>query len=86
VQPTEIQVQRCLQVLERSDADGLPAPDSDVLADEVPLGLVELLADAPAIRLERMADARMRMVAGDQPTDDDLAARLVGRMVCDRIR
>jgi hypothetical protein len=33
-----------------------------------------------------MADAKMRLVGGRQPTDDDLARRLVGRLVCDRLR
>jgi hypothetical protein len=52
----------------------------------VPEGLVELLSDLPALRLQAVADARMRLAGGVQPTADDLADRLVGRMVCDRIR
>ena len=38
-------------------------------------GIVELLSGAPAVRLERMAHARMRLAAGLQPTDDALASR-----------
>jgi hypothetical protein len=91
MQPTEIQVQRCLRALEEPHGAGVgtlaPLEDpEDLLADEVPDGLIALLTDTPAMRLERMADARMRLAAGDHPTDDDLAARLVGRLVCDRIR
>jgi hypothetical protein len=88
VQPTEIQVQQSLRALESSDAAvwlGLP-DESD--RDDAPAvaELVEMLADAPAIRPERLVDARMRLAAGVQPTDDDLAGRMVGRLVCDRLR
>jgi hypothetical protein len=99
MQPTEIQVQRCLHALE-TPPDVAPGdfppyeslrevgldtvPDS--VGDDMPEGLVELLSGSSGVRLQRMADARMRLAAGEQPTDDDLAARLVGRLVCDRIR
>lgn len=91
VQPTEIQVQRSLHALQ-GDGFGTDHGATATLVDvastqaEVPVGLVDLLVEVPAVRLERVADARMRLVAGEQPTDDDLAGRMVGRLVCDRLR
>jgi hypothetical protein len=84
MQVTEIQVQRSLEALQAVRAKGGEhgSPESD----EVPEGLLDLLEAAPPIRLDRMADAKMRLAAGCQPSDDDLAARLVGRLVCDRLR
>jgi hypothetical protein len=52
----------------------------------VPDGLVELLAGASLIRDDRLAEARQRLESGDQPTADALAQRMVGRLVCDRLR
>jgi hypothetical protein len=83
MQVTEIQVQRSLQALEATGVDaGVALHD----LSELPDGLLDLLREAPPIRLDRMADAKMRLAAGDHPTDDDLARRLVGRLVCDRLR
>lgn len=83
MQPTEIQVQRCLQsLLAGGGAAGATLADDVVVPD----GLVEFLAETPGVRLERMADARMHLASDSQPTADDLADRLVGRLVCDRIR
>jgi hypothetical protein len=88
VQPTEIQVQQCLRVLEAETPELPRWPDGEHIdaGGVVPDGLVELLRDVPALRLQAVADARMRLAGGVQPTADDLADRLVGRMVCDRIR
>lgn len=83
MQPTEIQVQRSLQALE---AGGQSDPVEPYDGEAVPDGLVEFLADSSGMRLERMADARMRLASGTQPTADDLAERMVGRLVCDRLR
>jgi hypothetical protein len=87
VQPTEIQVQRSLAALrEAAEPIGDSGEHEDVSPDGLPDGLVELLSTAPAIRLERMVDARRRLDGGSQPSDEDLADRLVGRLVCDRLR
>jgi hypothetical protein len=89
VQPTEIQVQRSLRALEVEvglDGDGGTATLVGTGSTDVPTGLVDLLVDVPAVRLERVADARMRLVSGQQPTAADLAGRMVGRLVCDRLR
>ena len=84
MQPTDIQVQRSLAALEDgshdSGNDDVPSPR------DVPSGLVEELGAAPPLRPDRMLDARLRLEAGEEPTPDDLADRVVGRLVCDRLR
>jgi hypothetical protein len=88
VQPTHIQVEKCLHALQvgEHDAPGTPAPVGLAGTAVVPAGLVDALAGAPAIRDERLADVRQRMIGGANPSADDLAERMVGRLVCDRIR
>ena len=84
MQPTDHQVERSLEAL-RHDEWGpdarAAAPDADV-----PEGLLALLDSSPSVRLDRMVDAKMRLAGGRGPSDDDLARRLVGRLVCDRLR
>jgi hypothetical protein len=84
MQVTEIQVQRSLAALQAAEGEGDRADGDD--EPELPEGLLDLLTDVPPIRLERMADAKMRLASGQHPSDDDLAGRLVGRLVCDRLR
>jgi hypothetical protein len=84
VQPTEIQVQESIRALERRTSIVDAVGDAD--GEGVPPGLVEFLLQSPGERLEHMAAARRRLAAGEQPSDDDLAERLVGRLVCDRLR
>jgi hypothetical protein len=76
------------------DGEASAPPDADLatdvapeqLADELPAGLVEQLLGSSAVRPERLAEARQRLETGDQPTAEDVAQRLVGRLVCDRLR
>lgn len=84
MQPTEQQVERSLAAL-RSSPSG-EAPSAPTIYVDVPEGVVDLLLATPPLRLERMAEALRRLVAGQQPSDDDLARRVVGRLVCDRLR
>ena len=83
MQPTDRQVERSLEAL-RSGGDDRAA--ATAIHVDVPEGLLDLLHSSPPVRLDRMANAKMRRVGGRQPTDDDLARRLVGRLVCDRLR
>jgi hypothetical protein len=83
MQPTDHQVEQSLAALRRAGTDAATAAGVRL---DLPEGLLELLRSSPPIRLDRMADAKMRLVGGRQPTDDDLARRLVGRLVCDRLR
>jgi len=85
MQVTELQVQRSLHALSlRSSDPAEPGPDHGT--DAVPAGLVERLAEAPAVRHDRLAEATERLHTGAQPTSEDLAGRMVGRLVCDRLR
>ena len=89
MQVTEAQVQRSLEALEASDGDTLadgPADDFDAHPEELPAGLVEQLTESSAIRTDRLEEARRRLETGEQPSAEDLAQRMVGRLVCDRLR
>ena len=93
MQVTELQVQRSLQALTGSEvaptaetgvALSPATPPDDAAA--CPAGLVEHLVRSSAIRDDRLAEARQRLESGEQPTAEDLAQRMVGRLVCDRLR
>jgi hypothetical protein len=96
MQPTELQVQRSLQALTEGSPDGpaaipgagepvVDAPETDWL-DGLPPGLVDRLRDLSEVRHDRLASARRRLATGDQPSAEALAQRMVGRLVCDRLR
>jgi hypothetical protein len=61
-------------------------PDDAGSATDLPAGLVERLQQSSSVRPDRCEEARERMAAGDEPSADDLADRMVGRLVCDRLR
>ena len=88
MQPTNTQVERSLAALRHgAPADGEPiAREQEMRTADLPEGLVERIQDTPGVRLDRLAEARERMASGDEPTADDLADRMVGRLVCDRLR
>lgn len=94
MQPTDVQVQRTLAALE-IDVNALPAPSTSgriprdtlqVLLSELPPGLLEALEDPATPRSDRLAEARDRLAQGASPSSDELAGRIVGRLVCDRLR
>ncbi len=90
MQVTETQVQRSLRALEADEGDGgaavatVAAPDAPV--ESLPAGLVERLTGSSAIRTDRLEEARRRLESGEQPSAEALAQRMVGRLVCDRLR
>jgi hypothetical protein len=93
MQVSELQVQRSLFALNHVEpvepvesAGGGDEHAARDRADACPDGLIERLTGSPAIRPDRTAEARKRLEAGDQPSADDLARRMVGRLVCDRLR
>jgi hypothetical protein len=96
MQVTELQVQRSLLALTADGHPRTPIGPADTDAPHelvtptsvwtVPDGLVERLAGAPAMRGDRLAEARLRLETGDQPSAEALAQRMVGRLVCDRLR
>jgi hypothetical protein len=84
MQVTEAQVQRSIHAL--TNDDGHHEPPGDARAGDVPAGLLEQLAQAAPLRDDRVAEVRRRMERGDQPSAEALAQRMVGRLVCDRLR
>ena len=87
MQPTNTQVERSLAALEAPGIDpDLRGAESELRIGDLPDGLVQRIADSPGVRPDRLAEARERMAAGDQPDADELADRMVGRLVCDRLR
>ncbi len=93
MQPTDVQVQRTLAALEVEPAivaggpvRGIPRDTLDVMLRDLPAGLLEGLGRTPAVRQERLDEARDRLEHGATPSSDELADRIVGRMVCDRLR
>ena len=59
---------------------------SVVIVDDVPSEALRRLAGTPLLRRERLELARQRLFAADRPSAEDIADRLVGRLVCDRLR
>ena len=87
MQPTRTQIERSLDALEQTETEGVAESDlRSTLSRDIPAGLVERLAALRLMRVDRIAEARLRLEAGHGPTADDLADRLVGRLVCDRLR
>lgn len=87
MQPTNVQVERSLQALRSS---GEPHAGRHSVGrhrpGDIPLAVVEQVLGAPIGRTERLARARRLLASGQIPTDDALADRMVGRLVCDRLR
>ena len=52
----------------------------------LPEGLVEQLTETPPIRTDRVELARRQLENDAPPTAEALAQRMVGRLVCDRLR
>lgn len=85
MQVTEVQVQRSLEALTAEPDDAvIEGPDASPAG--MPEGLVQQLVDGPAIRSDRLEEAKRRLETGEQPSAEDLAQRMVGRLVCDRLR
>jgi hypothetical protein len=88
MQPTQTQVERTLAALAHTapvtHRGGLSAAAATI--DDVPVGLIDALTTADPVRDDRVAEAQARLSGGATPTDDELAGRMVGRLVCDRLR
>ena len=88
MQPTNEQVERSLAAL-RASLQGRGDPGPSVVPDghaSLAEDLARILARLPATRPERVDAARRRLESGEQPSADEVADRLVGRLVCDRLR
>jgi hypothetical protein len=95
MQPTRTQVEQSLAAL-TTDQPGAVigrlalstsarTPDADV-TETLPDGLLEALERTIDVRWDRLEGARARLEHGDELTADELADRIVGRLVCDRLR
>jgi predicted amidophosphoribosyltransferase len=94
MQPSDIQVERSMAAL-RDDAPGRGArtacPPSEMdferhVSARLPEGLAARLAETPSVRPERVAAARARLDSAALPSAGEVATKLVGRLVCDRLR
>lgn len=93
MQPTDVQVERTLAALQHPSpeiraprgASGMTRRALDHVLDDLPEGLLQDIEDAPSLRTDRLAEARDRLESGRTPTSDELANRIVGRLVCDRL-
>jgi hypothetical protein len=83
MQVTELQVQRSIEALSNEVPGEVEAADR---TEELPDGLVEQITGSPSIRDGRIEEARRRLESGEKPTAEALAQRMVGRLVCDRLR
>ena len=96
MQVTELQVQRSIEALTVTDATPIGrsaeiAPRTAVggpvpAAAAWPDGLVARPSRSPSIRDDRVEEARRQLETGAAPTAEALAQRMVGRLVCDRLR
>lgn len=92
MQPTDVQVERTLAALQDAPAEvrtgrtaGIDRGALDHVLDDLPDGLLDGLEAGPSLRPDRLEEARGRLATGVAPTDDELASRIVGRLVCDRL-
>jgi hypothetical protein len=85
MQPTDQQVQRSLDALRRGD-DPAIGRELDRRLAEVPTEVFRRLRREPSLRPERLERALRRLACGEAPSAQDLADRMVGRLVCDRLR
>jgi hypothetical protein len=98
MQLTESQVQRSLAALENEPAMSDAHPGACTHADGhcgrfrqaalsgLPEGLLAQLGDTMTVRLDRLARARALLAHVHELSSIDLADRIVGRLVCDRLR
>jgi hypothetical protein len=86
MQPSALQVERCLRILRAATGPERDNGGSVVIVDDVPSEALRRLAGTPLLRRERLELARQRLFAADRPSAEDIADRLVGRLVCDRLR
>jgi hypothetical protein len=82
MQPTQDQVRRSMQALRAAP----PVVDGALGDAIVPEAAHREIAKLPAVRADRVAQARAFLASGDELTSEELAEKVVGRLVCDRLR
>ena len=58
----------------------------DEVLEALPSGLLAHLDETPAVRADHVQEAREHLEHGDVCSADELADRIIGRLVCDRLR
>jgi hypothetical protein len=87
MQPTRQQAQRSLEALHAAGPDRFGGNDEvGTTLDELPIEVFTRLDRAPPLRLDRLERARRRLAAGERPSAEDIAGRMIDRLVCDRLR
>jgi hypothetical protein len=93
MQPTRNQVEQSLAALARTPGGETIGPsanyDREVMADAIdslPAGLLAELEQTIDIRPDRLDQARAHLAQLDELSAHELADRIVGRLVCDRLR
>jgi hypothetical protein len=86
MQPTKNQVQYSLAALETEPRSHESREVVARAIDSLPAGLLEQLERTIDVRPDRLDQARARLEHGIELAADELADRIVGRLVCDRLR
>ena len=87
MQPTKNQVEQSLAALETDEPRSHESHEVVAHAiDSLPAGLLEQLERTIDVRPDRLDQARARLEHGIDLPADELADRIVGRLVCDRLR
>ena len=80
------QVRRAVEYLRTSDEYVVSTPSaSDPDASALVVRVMESLRDLPDVRVDRVAHART-LIKEELPSADELAAKLIGRVVSDSLR
>ncbi len=85
MQVTNTQVIKTLAALGR-DEPGPEVSSDGPRAEPPPDDMVSRVNDLPAVRRDRAEMARDRLSGDQMPSAELLAEKLVGRLVCDRLR
>jgi len=86
MQPTEQQAQRSLEALRTNGARPFHPSPPEVRVELVPDEVTLRLRQAPVLRAEHLERARRRLERGETPSAEVLAARMIDRLLCDRLR
>ncbi len=80
------QVHRVVQSLRTQQAVSAPVRTSIPSADpDLVAGIVDMLCCTPDLRLDRIESAK-RLVNGAMPRSDEVASKLLGRVLSDSLR
>ena len=88
---SEEQVQRAIEYLQTSETHGTgdggahPVPVDLLVPSELLSRVTAALSELPDVREDRVAEARMR-INGTRPASEDVASKLIGRVISDAIR